>query len=121
MRAEEKKILTELTDTVKNLYTAVIGNEELRIEGLLARQDRDDLESAETREVLRKINESLEKQIEHNDKTDERLEKLESFAMVFQTINGIKKKTVAFIIASMAGLGSIIKWWNEIKGFLGIQ
>jgi len=115
MTKKEAEILQELRDSVKELYTCIVGNEQIGITGIVQRQLQDEQEWKETHETLKEINQTLKNQVTVNDELKERLETLEHFVLFFKSLGSVKKKTIAVIGGSIAALGTIINRWEQIK------
>jgi predicted PurR-regulated permease PerM len=136
MNAEDRKIQEDLSKTLKEIHTVLVGNEEYKIKGLLERQEDDEDFKREMIEEFKEfksnqqktwnkietnhkeIGERLEKHFGKIKEQEERISVLEKFQSLINRLSNLKKRTVAFIGTVFTILISIISYWEKVKQFV---
>jgi predicted phage-related endonuclease len=124
MTKEEKQRWDNLEKGVSEIRSALVGNTELGLRGLVERQQEDELfQQKVTGELhgiqasLRKVHSQQKSTTELQAQMDDRLKKVETFTEIFQMVwKSLKpgKKTLAWLVGIIASIlsGLALIWQN---------
>ncbi len=121
MTKEESRKLDQITDTlaahgknIERIITSLTGDELKQYPGLIAEQKRDNEFREVIKEQLNTILQQQQVQLSINSEVKERLDSMEQFMTVIRAFSKLKKSTIYFIVAIMAGLGYLLLKFQSI-------
>ncbi|GEM_PF-4584358 len=113
-----EQLLRENAKKLDKILIRIVGDEELKIKGLVHEQEEDNRFRKHVEQKLDDIHLEQKKQRELNQKVNDRLDGLEEYSKFFQALGTIKKRTWGLVAGVVLFFGTIAAWYDKFKAFL---